>query len=218
MEAVRAALRLDALRKHTAIFAGSGSGKTVLIRRIVEECALRGVSAIVLDPNNDLARLGDPWPLQAWILERGETAPAYSLDPLPGPRPALHARLRLTLDEATEDQVHWCFRAIAARNAVAPHDGPYVAEVDLDLGRCDPPIRKLVARAVPVQLLARPRPQLDRAGLAVVGAWVAKTRPSPYLRACAARASPCTAANSDPMAAPTTRGRTPSKSRSPPTR
>jgi hypothetical protein len=28
----------------------------------VEECALLGVSAIVLDPNNDLARLGDPWP------------------------------------------------------------------------------------------------------------------------------------------------------------
>ncbi|KZF03884.1 AAA family ATPase [Rhodococcus sp. EPR-157] len=53
---------LEALRKHTAIFAGSGSGKTVLIRRLVEECALRGVSAIVLDPNNDLARLGIAWP------------------------------------------------------------------------------------------------------------------------------------------------------------
>jgi hypothetical protein len=55
-------VELEALRRHTAIFAGSGSGKTVLIRRLVEECALRGVSAIVLDPNNDLARLGDPWP------------------------------------------------------------------------------------------------------------------------------------------------------------
>lgn len=53
---------LEALRKHTVIFAGSGSGKTVLIRRLVEECALHGVSAIVLDPNNDLARLGTPWP------------------------------------------------------------------------------------------------------------------------------------------------------------
>jgi Predicted ATPase len=53
---------LQALRKHVVIFAGSGSGKTVLIRRLVEECALHGVSAIVLDPNNDLARLGDPWP------------------------------------------------------------------------------------------------------------------------------------------------------------
>jgi hypothetical protein len=55
-------IELAALRKHAAVFAGSGSGKTVLLRRIVEECALLGVSAIVLDPNNDLARLGDAWP------------------------------------------------------------------------------------------------------------------------------------------------------------
>ncbi|MFC5824516.1 ATP-binding protein [Nonomuraea insulae] len=53
---------LEALRKHVTIFAGTGSGKTVLIRRLVEECALLGVSAIVLDPNNDLARLGERWP------------------------------------------------------------------------------------------------------------------------------------------------------------
>jgi hypothetical protein len=53
---------LEAFRRHTAIFAGAGSGKTVLIRRLVEECAIRGVSSIVLDPNNDLARLGDAWP------------------------------------------------------------------------------------------------------------------------------------------------------------
>jgi hypothetical protein len=53
---------LESLRRHAVIFAGSGSGKTVLIRRLVEECAQQGVSSIVLDPNNDLARLGDPWP------------------------------------------------------------------------------------------------------------------------------------------------------------
>ncbi|GAA0389148.1 hypothetical protein GCM10009530_45310 [Microbispora corallina] len=55
-------IRLEALRRHTAIFAGSGSGKTVLIRRLIEECALQGVSTIALDPNNDLARLGEAWP------------------------------------------------------------------------------------------------------------------------------------------------------------
>lgn len=55
-------LDLIALRKHVAIFAGSGSGKTVLLRRIVEECALHGVSSIVLDVNNDLSRLGVSWP------------------------------------------------------------------------------------------------------------------------------------------------------------
>ncbi|WP_236046207.1 helicase HerA domain-containing protein [Paractinoplanes ovalisporus] len=59
-EPVRAPL--ESLRKHAVIFAGSGSGKTVLIKRLIEQCALNGVSAIVLDPNNDLARLGDEWP------------------------------------------------------------------------------------------------------------------------------------------------------------
>src|SRR5262249_8962475 len=70
---------IEALRKHATIFAGSGSGKTVLIRRIVEECALHGVSAIVLDPNNDLARLGDGWPEppQAWRTGDREKAHDY---------------------------------------------------------------------------------------------------------------------------------------------
>ncbi|GLW09921.1 hypothetical protein Misp01_50500 [Microtetraspora sp. NBRC 13810] len=71
-----AAVGLEALRKHTAIFAGSGSGKTVLIRRLVEECALKGVSAIVLDPNNDLARLGDPWPEPPEHWQDGDAARA----------------------------------------------------------------------------------------------------------------------------------------------
>ncbi|OZC49609.1 hypothetical protein CH286_08850 [Rhodococcus sp. WWJCD1] len=60
-------LPLSALRKHTAIFAGSGSGKTVLIRRIVEECALQGVSSIIIDSNNDLARLSQPWPSDSTV-------------------------------------------------------------------------------------------------------------------------------------------------------
>jgi hypothetical protein len=70
---------LELLRKHMVIFAGSGSGKTVFIRRVVEECALLGVSAIVLDPNNDLARLGDPWPApqSAWRAGDAEKAAEY---------------------------------------------------------------------------------------------------------------------------------------------
>ncbi|WP_062352553.1 ATP-binding protein [Herbidospora yilanensis] len=69
-------VELEALRKHTAIFAGSGSGKTVLIRRIVEECALQGVSSIVLDTNNDLARLGDAWPAEPSAWGPGDAARA----------------------------------------------------------------------------------------------------------------------------------------------
>ncbi|MGC7097578.1 helicase HerA domain-containing protein [Amycolatopsis lurida] len=75
-------LELSALRKHAAVFAGSGSGKTVLLRRIVEECALRGVSAIVLDPNNDLARLGDAWPSppSGWGPDDASLAERYLAD------------------------------------------------------------------------------------------------------------------------------------------
>jgi hypothetical protein len=72
-------VELESLRKHTAVFAGSGSGKTVLLRRLVEECALLGVSAIVLDPNNDLSRLGDAWPAPpaGWNPGDAEKATAY---------------------------------------------------------------------------------------------------------------------------------------------
>ncbi|UVS78437.1 helicase HerA domain-containing protein [Actinokineospora sp. UTMC 2448] len=72
-------IELAGLRKHAAVFAGSGSGKTVLLRRMVEESALRGVSAVVLDPNNDLARLGDPWPKppDAWTPDDAKAAKQY---------------------------------------------------------------------------------------------------------------------------------------------
>jgi hypothetical protein len=70
---------LTALRRHLAIFAGSGSGKTVLLRRVIEECALQGVSSIVLDPNNDLARLADEWPAppQPWLDGDADRARDY---------------------------------------------------------------------------------------------------------------------------------------------
>ena len=73
---------LEDLRRHTVIFAGSGSGKTVLIRRLVEECALKGVSTVVLDPNNDLARLGLPWPEppRTWLQGEAEKAATYLRD------------------------------------------------------------------------------------------------------------------------------------------
>ncbi|MFW0792172.1 DUF87 domain-containing protein [Gordonia sp. CPCC 205515] len=76
------AVDLETLRKHIAIFAGSGSGKTVLIRRIIEECALQGVSSIVLDINNDLARLGTAWPSDSreWGDDEQRKAAAYLAD------------------------------------------------------------------------------------------------------------------------------------------
>jgi hypothetical protein len=59
-ETVRLPLQL--LEKHTVVLAGAGSGKTVLLKRIVEEAALEGIPSIVLDGANDLAALGDRWP------------------------------------------------------------------------------------------------------------------------------------------------------------
>jgi hypothetical protein len=55
------ALPADLLSRHVAILAGSGSGKTVLLRRIVEEAALLRIPSIVLDVNNDLSRLDEAW-------------------------------------------------------------------------------------------------------------------------------------------------------------
>jgi hypothetical protein len=66
-------LPADLLTRHTAIFAGSGSGKTVLLRRIVEEAALLGIPAIVLDTNNDLARLGQLWPARPTAFNDDDT-------------------------------------------------------------------------------------------------------------------------------------------------
>ena len=64
------------LPRHTAIIAGSGSGKTVLLRRIVEEAALAGIPAIVIDPNNDLSRLGDAWPTRPGAFTTDDDARA----------------------------------------------------------------------------------------------------------------------------------------------
>jgi hypothetical protein len=73
------ALKANLLSSHIAILAGSGSGKTVLLRRIVEEAVLLGIPSIVLDPNNDLARLGDAWPTRpdGWSEEEVAKAAAY---------------------------------------------------------------------------------------------------------------------------------------------
>jgi Helicase HerA, central domain len=72
-------LAANLLPRHVAILAGSGSGKTVLLRRIVEEAALLEIPSIVLDVNNDLSRLGDRWPAQPdeFTAEDAAKAAAY---------------------------------------------------------------------------------------------------------------------------------------------
>lgn len=70
---------VDVLKKHAVILAGAGSGKTVLLKRIVEEVALVGIPSIVIDCANDLARLGEQWPdpPEKWFPSDPETAENY---------------------------------------------------------------------------------------------------------------------------------------------
>lgn len=73
-------LSLSDLKQHVLILAGSGSGKTVLIRRILEEAALERIPSIVIDCANDLSRLGDRWPgelLNEWTTEEKVLADCY---------------------------------------------------------------------------------------------------------------------------------------------
>lgn len=67
-----------ALTEHVAVLAGSGAGKTVLLRRLVEELALIGVPSVLIDGANDLARLGDRWPEQPDGWHEGDDAKAAS--------------------------------------------------------------------------------------------------------------------------------------------
>ncbi|MFQ3671143.1 MAG: DUF87 domain-containing protein [Verrucomicrobiia bacterium] len=61
-------MEIQQLSQHVLIRAGSGGGKTVLIKRLVEEAALSGVSSVVLDPGNDLAQMVLDWetPPDGW--------------------------------------------------------------------------------------------------------------------------------------------------------
>ncbi len=72
-------LPLAALTRHVLIRAGSGGGKTVLLKRLVECAAIEGVPSIVLDPGNDLAFLGDAWPAPppGWLPDDAARAATY---------------------------------------------------------------------------------------------------------------------------------------------
>lgn len=67
---------LDRLPYHTCVLAGSGSGKTVFLKRVIEEAALRGIPSIVLDGANDLSRLGTQWPSRPDVFSDEDAAKA----------------------------------------------------------------------------------------------------------------------------------------------
>jgi hypothetical protein len=67
------------LRKHAVVLAGAGSGKTVLLKRLIEEAVLLGVPAIIVDGANDLSLMGDAWPSapEGWKAGDAEKAQRY---------------------------------------------------------------------------------------------------------------------------------------------
>lgn len=74
-----ASMPLSLLEKHTIVLAGAGSGKTVLLKRLIEEAAIAGIPSIVLDGANDLSALGDRWPETpaSWTDEDRAKAESY---------------------------------------------------------------------------------------------------------------------------------------------
>ena len=71
------------LTRHTMIRAAAGSGKTVLIKRLIEESALSGIPSIVIDTAKDLSFLGDPWPeppKEGWSKDDTARAAQYHRD------------------------------------------------------------------------------------------------------------------------------------------
>lgn len=73
------AMPLQLLEKHAVVLAGAGSGKTVLLKRMIEEAALRGIPSIIIDGANDLSALGDRWPEppEAWSNEDRNLSEQY---------------------------------------------------------------------------------------------------------------------------------------------
>lgn len=72
-------LPVAGLEKHTVVLAGAGSGKTVFLRRLVEEVALCGVPAIVVDCANDLATFDERWPRapEHWLHDDAQRADQF---------------------------------------------------------------------------------------------------------------------------------------------
>ena len=72
-------LPLNILPRHVMILAGSGAGRTVLLRRLIENAALLGLPSVVIDSSGELSRLGDPWPTppESWSAEEAERAARY---------------------------------------------------------------------------------------------------------------------------------------------
>ncbi len=60
------------LARHAAMLGSTGSGKTVMAKTVIEEAALAGIPALILDPQGDLARLALAIDEKSLIEQGGE--------------------------------------------------------------------------------------------------------------------------------------------------
>ena len=72
-------IKPQVLARHGAMLGSTGSGKTVMAKALIEEAALAGIPALIIDPQGDLARLAlgiEPAELEA---QDGDIARAKKL-------------------------------------------------------------------------------------------------------------------------------------------
>ncbi|MGC1272815.1 MAG: DUF87 domain-containing protein [Planctomycetaceae bacterium] len=67
---------LGLLSKHTIILGGSGSGKSVTVRRVVEEAALLRIPSIIIDAARDMMLFDEHWPKPQNIWQDGDAEKA----------------------------------------------------------------------------------------------------------------------------------------------
>ena len=67
------------LARHGAMLGSTGSGKTVMAKALIEEAALAGIPALIIDPQGDLARLALGIDLQELDAKQGDVARAKAL-------------------------------------------------------------------------------------------------------------------------------------------
>lgn len=67
---------VEELHRHLVLRAGAGSGKTVFLKRMIEQVGLAGIPVVVIDVANDLVQLSQDWPSdpEGWLEGDAELA------------------------------------------------------------------------------------------------------------------------------------------------
>jgi hypothetical protein len=148
------------LARHVIIRAGSGGGKTVLVKRMVEEAALCGIPSIVIDTAKDLSMLGDRWG------DHGDKRPAASTKD--------DARLAEDYFSNVDVQIWTPGHAGGRPMRLAPLpnlSGPFAAEYDRDQA-----IEIAVAGLLPLAVQKK-NPTVEKAILKKVVEWLTRQPP-----------------------------------------